>query len=165
MGCTPSRERRGAVSINIELDDIDTKDADLHEPTDKEQALMAEVIREVRRISRASLRTDDSISFEEFMRYVSEYTHLRTSESELRKLFDFLDLDGNGSLSLAELQEHFAGVEGPSYSSVAVGRIFAKLDADSDGEISLAEFRGGYARYRAMRLALGSGFATGGLQM
>jgi len=102
MGCTPSRERRGAVSINIELDDIDTKDADLHEPTDKEQALMAEVIREVRRISRASLRTDDSISFEEFMRYVSEYTHLRTSESELRKLFDFLDLDGNGSVSCAE---------------------------------------------------------------
>ena len=79
--------------------------------------------------------------------------------------FAALDLDGNGSLSLAELQEHFAGVEGPSYSSVAVGRIFAKLDADSDGEISLAEFRGGYARYRAMRLALGSGFATGGLQM
>lgn len=79
--------------------------------------------------------------------------------------FAALDLDGNGSLSLEELQEHFAGVEGPTYSSVAVERIFAKLDTDANGEISLAEFRGGYARYRAMRLALGSGFATGGLQL
>lgn len=79
--------------------------------------------------------------------------------------FAALDLDNNGSLSLAELQAHFSSVEGPSYSSVAVKRIFAKLDADANGEISLAEFRGGYARYRAMRLALGSGFATGGLQL
>ncbi|EOD20354.1 hypothetical protein EMIHUDRAFT_207498 [Emiliania huxleyi CCMP1516] len=79
--------------------------------------------------------------------------------------FAALDLDGNGSLSVAELHEKLGGVEGPSYSSVAVERIFDQLDVDGNGEISLAEFRGGYARYRAMRLALGSGFATGGLQL
>ena len=86
----------------------------------------------------------------------------KTKETEISVS---LDLDGNGSLSVAELHEKLGGVEGPSYSSVAVERIFDQLDADGNGEISLAEFRGGYARYRAMRLALGSGFATGGLQL
>ena len=107
MGCTSSKplKKRGAraVSITIDLDEIDRQGAELHAPTDKEQAMMAEVINDVkRRRSTSKWGDSDDISFEEFLMYVSQHTGLRTSESELRKLFDFLDLDGNGSVSSAE---------------------------------------------------------------
>lgn len=88
-----------------------------HAPSGKELALwkaemskMATVIGDVKRLrSKTGSRRDiserddrDSISFEEFLMYVSRHTGLRTSEDELRKLFDFLDLDGDGSVSSAE---------------------------------------------------------------
>lgn len=38
---------------------------------------------------------------------------------------------------------------------MAVQKIFRTLDADADGRVTPSEFRGGYVRYRAMRLALG----------
>ena len=69
--------------------------------------------------------------------------------------FDELDLDGNGHLTLSELQAHFEGVEGPTYSKSAVENIFRTLDTDGNGEVSRSEFRGSYVRYRAMRIALG----------
>ena len=75
--------------------------------------------------------------------------------AEADATFEALDLDGNGSLSLEELQAHFASREGPTFSAVAVENIFRTLDANGDGQISTSEFRGGYVRYRAMRLALG----------
>ena len=50
---------------------------------------------------------------------------------------------------------HFARKDGPEYSAKAVEKIFRML-TPSD-RISASEFRGGYVRYRAMRLALGLG--------
>lgn len=66
-------------------------------------------------------------------------------------------LDGNGRLSLAELESHFASREGPSFSAAAVANIFRTLTVGGDvkEEVTRSEFRGAFVRYRAMRLALG----------
>ena len=74
--------------------------------------------------------------------------------AEADAIFSNLDRDGNDRLSLDELETHFAGVEGPAYSAAAIQKIFSALDANGDGEITRSEFRGGFVRYRAMRLAL-----------
>lgn len=74
--------------------------------------------------------------------------------AEADATFAALDIDDNGDLDLAELETHFAGVEGPAYSPLAVERIFNTLDNNGNGKISLLEFRRGYTRYRAFRLAL-----------
>ena len=60
-------------------------------------------------------------------------------------------LDGNGRLSLAELESHFASREGPSFSAAAVANIFRTLTVGGDvkEEVTRSEFRG------ALRLALG----------
>jgi len=82
--------------------------------------------------------------------------------------FTALDQDGNGLLSLQELQEYLGGREGPSYSADAVAKIFHRLGrgrwrrlgalgdggADEFREVTRSEFRGAYVRYRAMRIAL-----------
>ena len=66
-------------------------------------------------------------------------------------------LDGNGRLSLAELESHFASREGPSFSAAAVANIFRTLTVGGDvkEEVTRSESRGAFVRYRAMRLALG----------
>lgn len=74
---------------------------------------------------------------------------------EADETFSGLDLNGDGELSLSDLQAHFAKVEGPTYSDGAVETIFMSLDTDSNGTVSRSEFREGYVSYRAMRLALG----------
>lgn len=77
---------------------------------------------------------------------------------EADETFTMLDLDGNERLSLEELQQHFAGREGPTYSAEAVAKIFKTLGGGGDGsaeEVTRSEFRGAYVRYRAMRLAIG----------
>ena len=75
--------------------------------------------------------------------------------AEAEATFSALDLNGDGLISLEELQQHFSGAEGTTYSSTAVESIFAVLDRNGDGSVTPSEFRGGYVRYRAMRLALG----------
>ena len=72
---------------------------------------------------------------------------------EADKTFAAIDRDGNGRLSLEELQAHLAGSEGPSYSQEAVEKIFRGLA--TKGEVTASEFRGAYVRYRAFRLAFG----------
>lgn len=69
--------------------------------------------------------------------------------------FASIDTNGDGLLSLQELQEHLEGVEGPTYSASAVEKIFRTLDVNDDEQVTKAEFRNGYVRYRAMRLTLG----------
>ena len=112
---------------------------------------------------------DDTVSREELRMAFIRYPPLRNAPAmgslsksqraavhdEADETFRAIDADGNGTLSLEELQQHFAELEGPSYSAAAVSRIFDTLDVNSNGEISASEFRGGYVRYRAMRLLLG----------
>jgi len=75
--------------------------------------------------------------------------------AEADATFEALDLNGDGRLSLEELQAHLARAEGLTYSASAVANIFRTLDANADGSVTRSEFRGGYVRYRAMRIVLG----------
>merc|ERR1711990_81282 len=75
--------------------------------------------------------------------------------AEADRTFTSLDSDGNGVISVQELQRHFEGLDGPTYSAKAVEKIFNSMDANGDGEISRSEFRGSYVRHRAMRIVLG----------
>mmetsp|Transcript_4944 Transcript_4944/g.11280 ORF Transcript_4944/g.11280 Transcript_4944/m.11280 type:complete len:93 (+) Transcript_4944:350-628(+) len=73
---------------------------------------------------------------------------------EADAIFDQIDLDRDGLLSLQELQEYLAAKDREGYTPAAVSKIFATLDANGDGCLTPSEFRGGYVRYRAVRIAL-----------
>ena len=78
---------------------------------------------------------------------------------EADALFTKLDIDQSGTLSIQELSTHLMAMEDESrpeswYSEKAIKNIWSTLDADGNGELTRSEFRGGYVRYRAMRLAL-----------
>ena len=64
-----------------------------------------------------------------------------------------IDRDGNGRLSLEELQAHAAGSEALEHEPGGGRKIFRGLA--TKGEVTASEFRGAYARYRAFRLAFG----------
>ena len=78
---------------------------------------------------------------------------------EADALFTKLDIDQSGTLSIQELSTHLMAMEDESrpeswYSEKAIENIWSTLDADGNGELTRSEFRGGYVRFRAMRLAL-----------
>lgn len=73
---------------------------------------------------------------------------------EADKIFAAINLTQDGLLSLQELEEYLAVTDGEEYVPAAVSKIFKTLDGNSDGSITPSEFRGGYVRYRAVRLAL-----------
>ncbi len=52
--------------------------------------------------------------------------------------FDLADLNGNGTLTLAE----FAGTRSPNTNPTSVGKKFGKLDKNDDGLLSRSEFNG-----------------------
>merc|ERR1711990_117879 len=82
---------------------------------------------------------DDTVSREELREAFVRYPPLRNApamgslsksernplHAEADAMFTALDLDGNGLLSLEELQQHFSFAEGPSYSANAVANIFS----------------------------------------
>jgi len=115
------------------------------------------------------VNSDGEISREELREAFMRYPALRNApamgtvkksernalHTEAEATFSALDLNGDGVLSIEELQEHFSGAEGSTYSPKAVESIFSVLDRTGDGKVTRSKFRGGYVRYRAMRLALG----------
>jgi len=74
---------------------------------------------------------------------------------EADEVFAKVDTNGDGLLSLEELSAYLAGVEGPSYSPESVARVYDTLDANGDGQVTQSVFRGGFVRYKAIRLGLG----------
>ena len=88
--------------------------------------------------------------------------------TRLRLAFDACDLDGSGSLSVAELRDFFEHF-GPTFTRDAGGAealralralqrdaeaLFARLDADHDGSVSFEEFEAGVLRNRDLSIAL-----------
>ena len=87
--------------------------------------------------------------------------------AEADLIYDGIDHDGNGEISLAELYEHllapeFFGTDGEAapamveYSPSAIEKMFNTLDTNADGKVTRREMRDGYVRFSALRIALGN---------
>ena len=112
---------------------------------------------------------DDEISLEELQTGFMRYTPLREApglgaynakfieeiHADADALFAAIDVDGNGSIEKAELQEHLKRTS--KYSFKAIGNIFRMLDVNKDGGIERAELRDAFVRFSALRQAIGEG--------
>ena len=70
-------------------------------------------------------------------------------KGDLRYIFDAIDLDHSGSLSLAELHYHFQQA-GHSISDDELSFMFSSLDVDNSGEIDFKEFGELLLRHRRL---------------
>lgn len=73
---------------------------------------------------------------------------------EADDIFDAIDENGDGAVSLEELSAHLAGI---GYSDGTIVNLFGALDANADGSISRNEMRESFKNYdiSAIRLAFG----------
>lgn len=73
---------------------------------------------------------------------------------EANRIFDAIDANGDGELSLTELRGHLSG---GSMMPSSVDRLFESLDTNADGVLSRAEFQQGFTLNESvgLRLALG----------
>ena len=74
--------------------------------------------------------------------------------AEADEVFDAIDANSDGAISLEELRSHIAG---SGYSPAAVQAMFDGLDTNGDGSVSRDELRAGFQRSSSatLRLALG----------
>lgn len=115
------------------------------------------------------INSDGSVSKEEFRAGLVRYSPLRSApvfgnyNSQFLKeihedadaVFRSVDRDNNGDISKKELQDHLGRVT--KYSDAAIANIFDALDANDDGSISKEELRDAFAKYSALRQAMGEG--------
>lgn len=80
------------------------------------------------------------------------------TDAEADAVFEVLDTNGDGKISLEELESHLFG---SGYSKAAITSMFETLDANSDGGISREELRTGFGRYASASLRLALGLAAG----
>ena len=62
------------------------------------------------------------------------------NEIDISRAFTELDADGNGTLTMLEIQEAVSGMLGKEVSEEAFAEIFDQLDEDGDGNVDLIEF-------------------------
>ena len=62
------------------------------------------------------------------------------NEIDVSRAFTELDADGNGTLTIQEIQDAVSGMLGKEVSEEAFGEIFDQLDEDGDGNVDLIEF-------------------------
>lgn len=95
--------------------------------------------------------------------YRSEFVEEIHAEADL--IYDDIDHDGDGEISLTELYEHllapeFFAKDGGSalvdYSPSTIEKMFNTLDINEDGKVSREEMRDGFVRFSALRIALGN---------
>ena len=70
--------------------------------------------------------------------------------THIKKIFNIIDQDGNGTLSYDEVQSYAArvGAAGLTGAEQLLGRAFAEeIDTDRDGFVSLKEFAAGYEAF------------------
>eukprot|EP00316_Scyphosphaera_apsteinii_P017295 CAMPEP_0119319036 /NCGR_PEP_ID=MMETSP1333-20130426/48318_1 /TAXON_ID=418940 /ORGANISM="Scyphosphaera apsteinii, Strain RCC1455" /LENGTH=188 /DNA_ID=CAMNT_0007325357 /DNA_START=193 /DNA_END=759 /DNA_ORIENTATION=- len=114
------------------------------------------------------LNSDGTISRAEMREAFILYEPLRTAPGlgwgsqtiaelhhEASDIFDAIDVNGNGEISLVDLKRYLSKAEEVGYSAAAIKNIFEALDDDSSGGISREEMRQGYVQHYAMQIALG----------
>ncbi|MGB0265535.1 MAG: EF-hand domain-containing protein [Candidatus Poseidoniaceae archaeon] len=62
------------------------------------------------------------------------------NEIDVSRAFTELDADGNGTLTMQEIQDAVSGMLGKEVSEEAFAEIFDQLDEDGDGNVDLIEF-------------------------
>ncbi len=83
---------------------------------------------------------DDAVSLSEFLEYADsllEGNYAAIEGSTGSFLFELIDTDGDGEITLAEFKVFY---EGYNIDDAAADEIFTKLDLDSDSVISAEEF-------------------------
>lgn len=107
------------------------------------------------------------LSPEEFKAAYVKYPTLRTApgiggalkkklEAAADALFATLDTDGDGTISLTELQDHLKSVI-PAYSDDLIQTIMKGIDLDNSGEIDKGELRKAFLLHPTIRTAKGLG--------
>jgi Ca2+-binding EF-hand superfamily protein len=83
-----------------------------------------------------------SLDMSEFTKAMRDF-RINVTTDEIRKLYDFLDRDGNGTINY---DEFLYGVRGPmnAFRKAIVMQAFEKLDRDGSGHIDIHDIRGVY---------------------
>ena len=76
------------------------------------------------------------------------------------QVFQSVDVNGDGSIDVKELKNHLKRtkvLESDKFSEQAIDRVFLMLDMDGNKRIEKEELRDAFARYSALRQAIGEG--------
>ncbi|KNC47738.1 calmodulin mutant syncam9 [Thecamonas trahens ATCC 50062] len=85
---------------------------------------------------------DMELDCDEYVELLSAYEAVKVMDSELsvKLMFNMLDADGDGSISLTELREALNSLgNGEAFSYTEVEELLRDIDEDGDGEIDLEE--------------------------
>eukprot|EP00588_Corethron_pennatum_P009589 CAMPEP_0194271384 /NCGR_PEP_ID=MMETSP0169-20130528/5172_1 /TAXON_ID=218684 /ORGANISM="Corethron pennatum, Strain L29A3" /LENGTH=247 /DNA_ID=CAMNT_0039013713 /DNA_START=14 /DNA_END=757 /DNA_ORIENTATION=- len=85
---------------------------------------------------------------------VGSFEDLGQIHKDADAIFSIIDVDGDGAISLSELNAHMTK---SGYADNVVSKIFRKLDTNKDGVVSGAEFRDGMVTFAPLRSAPGLG--------
>jgi Ca2+-binding EF-hand superfamily protein len=90
--------------------------------------------------------------------YNSEFVKEIHEDSD--QVFQSVDVNGDGSIDVKELRNHLKRtkvLESDKFSETAIDRVFMMLDIDGNKRIEKEELRDAFARYSALRQAIGEG--------
>jgi Ca2+-binding EF-hand superfamily protein len=90
--------------------------------------------------------------------YNSEF--VKEIHEDADQVFQSVDVNGDGSIDVKELKNHLKRtkvLEKDKFSEVAMDRVFLMLDMDGNKRIEKEELRDAFARYSALRQAIGEG--------
>ena len=90
--------------------------------------------------------------------YNSEF--VKEIHEDADQVFQSVDVNGDGFIDVKELKNHLRRtkvLESDKFSEIAMDRVFLMLDMDGNKRIEKEELRDAFARYSALRQAIGEG--------